>query len=275
MRDKHESAAVGPRRQGVQAIARAGAILRALEANPQGLGLGELATAVELPKSTAHRLVAALADEDLLVQGPGGKVRLGGGLARLAAAGLEVLSGLLRPVLLELRRELDETVDLAVLEGAGVRFVDQLPAPRRLRATSAVGEIFPLHCTANGKALLAAMPDEQALALLPERLPRLTRQTIVTRQAMRAELARIRTTGVAFDREEHTEGICAVGAAVGDASGPVAAISVPVPTQRFRGRERHLAAAVSGAAGYARQALSTGGGNDGDWTEDRARRRGR
>ena len=48
-----------------------------------------------------------------------------------------------------------------------MRFVDQVPAPRRLRATSAVGELFPLHCTANGKALLAALPAAEAAALLP------------------------------------------------------------------------------------------------------------
>lgn len=231
-------------RQGVQAIARAGAVLRALETSPQGLSLGELASAVELPKSTVHRLVAALAEEDLVAQEAGGRTRLGNGLARLAAAGREALPGRLRPLLLELRRELDETVDLAVLDDAAVRFVDQVPAPRRLRAASAVGELFPLHCTANGKALLAALPEAEAAARLPQRLPRFTAHTITSRKRLLAELAAVRREGVAFDREEHTEGICAVGAAVFDPGGPVAAISVPVPLQRFGGREAALAAAV-------------------------------
>lgn len=235
-------------RRGVQAIARAGAVLRALGERPEGMALGDLAGAVELPKSTVHRLVAALAEEDLVALEPGGRARLGGGIARLAGAGREALADRLRPVLLELRRDLDETVDLAVLDGAAVRFVDQLPAPRRLRATSAVGEIFPLHCTANGKALLAAMPDERALELLPGRLERLTPATIGSREELLAELTRVRREGVAFDREEHTEGICAVGAAVADASGAVAAISVPVPVQRFRGQEKRLAGRVRQAA---------------------------
>jgi DNA-binding IclR family transcriptional regulator len=237
-----------PRRDGIQVIARAAAVLRALERAPEGLALGEIAVIVELPKSTVHRLVAALASEDLVTQERGGKVRLGGGIARLAAAARENLVDQLRPVLLGLRRDLDETVDLAVLDGAGVRFVDQLPTPRRLHAVSAVGEVFPLHCTANGKALLAAMPDEQALALLPSRLPRFTPSTIVSREGLRSELARTRAAGIAFDHEEHTEGICAVGAAVVDATGPVAAISVPVPSQRFAGHERELARAVRVAA---------------------------
>lgn len=231
-------------RHGIQAIARAGAVLRALEAAPQGLALGEIATAVELPKSTVHRLVAALAAEDLVAQEAGGRARLGNGLARLAAAGREALPGRLRPLLLELRRELDETVDLAVLDDDAVRFVDQVPAPRRLRAASAVGELFPLHCTANGKALLAALPEAEAAARLPQRLPRFTARTITSRKRLLAELATIRASGVAVDREEHTEGICAVGAAVFDPGGPVAAISVPVPVQRFGGREAELTAAV-------------------------------
>ncbi|HSS03953.1 MAG TPA: IclR family transcriptional regulator [Solirubrobacterales bacterium] len=245
-----------PRRHGVQTIARAAAVLRALERAPHGLGLGEIATAVELPKSTVHRLVAALAEEDLIAQEPGGKVRLGGGIARLAAAGREALSERLRPILLELRRDLDETVDLAVLDGAAVRFVDQIPAPRRLRASSAAGEVFPLHCSANGKALLAAMPEEQTLALLPRRLPRLTPHTIVSRDELRVELAQIRREGVALDHEEHTEGICAAGAVVIDASGPVAAISVPVPVQRFRGEEERIAERVKGAASTGSELLS-------------------
>lgn len=59
----------------------------------------------------------------------------------------------------------------------------------------------------------------------------------------------IRRAGVAYDREEHTEGICAVGAAVSDGSDPAAvAISVPVPAPRFHGNETTLADAVRKAA---------------------------
>jgi DNA-binding IclR family transcriptional regulator len=223
-------------------------VLRALGEAPQGLGLSELAAAVELPKPTVHRLVGALAEEDLVTQEPGGRTRLGSELARLAAAGRESLSDRLHPVLVGLRRDLDETVDLAVLDGATVRFIDQVPASRRLRAASAVGEAFPLHCTANGKALLAGMPKEKALALLPRWLPQLTPNTIHSRDALRVELARIRGEGVAFDREEHTLGICAAGVAIHDATGPVAAISVPVPTQRFAEQEHSLAKRLRKAA---------------------------
>lgn len=255
MRNTGEPADDDNPRHGVQALARAAAILRALEGTPQGLGISELAAATELPKSTTHRLVTALAAEQLASQDHEGRVRLGSAIARLGAASREALGEQLRPVLLELRRRLDETVDLAVLDGAAVRFVDQVPAPRRLRAMSSIGELFPLHCTANGKALLAAMPMEQAEALLPARLERFTPQTIVSREKLLGELADVRETGVAFDREEHTEGICAVGAAVGGSADPLAAISVPVPAPRFYGREEELTAAVGAAASAAATTL--------------------
>jgi DNA-binding IclR family transcriptional regulator len=245
----------GTPRQGVQAIARGALLLRALEAAPEGLSLTELAAEVGLAKSTVHRLAGALGAEGLLASTPDGRIVLGGALVRLAAAARRTLPQLLRPVLEQLHGTLGETVDLAVLDGSSVRFVDQLAATHRLRAVSAVGASFPLHCTANGKALLAALPEERALALLPSRLPRLTDATITSRAALRSELAEIRRQGVAFDREEHAEGICAVGAAVLDASGPVAAISVPVPATRFRGREQLYAAAVAAAAAQASRLL--------------------
>jgi DNA-binding IclR family transcriptional regulator len=235
----------------IQVISRAASILRALEhAPPGGLGLSDLARAAGVPKSTAHRLVAALEAEELVGATPAGGLQLGRGIARLGAATRDRLRDQAHPVLLRLHDELDETVDLAVLDGAAVRFVDHIPAPHRLRAVSAIGAAFPLHCTANGKALLAALPDDQAAALLPARLLEMTEHTITTRSALWEELGRIRVEHVAYDREEHTLGICAVGVVVHDPYGPAAAISVPVPTQRFAGQERQLADAVI-SAGHA------------------------
>ena len=240
--------AAAPRQVGIQAIARAGRVLRALEDAPDGLGLAELAERVALPKSTVHRLVGALAREELTASAPDGRIVLGSAIARMAGAGRAALPARLRPVLEELSRETGETVDLAVLDGASVRFVDQLAGPQRLRAVSAVGAEFPLHCTANGKALLAALGPDTARRLLPARLKRYTAGTVTSRALLIEELATIAREGVAYDREEHTEGISAVGAAILDASGPVAALSVPVPSTRFAGAEDRYAQAVRAAS---------------------------
>ncbi len=233
-----------PRRGGIQLVARVADVLRALSHAPDGLSLSELSLAVGVPKSTVHRLVAALEAEEFVTPAAAGKIHLGRGIARLGAATRDGLREQVRPFLLRLHQELEETVDLSVHEGDSARFIDHIPAPHRLRAVSAVGAVFPLHSTANGKALLAAMPEEEVAALLPSRLPALTPNTITSRRELWEELEQVRTQGVAYDREEHTLGICAVGAVVNDPYGAVAAISVPVPAQRFVGNEPALARAL-------------------------------
>jgi DNA-binding IclR family transcriptional regulator len=107
-----------------------------------------------------------------------------------------------------------------------------------------VGESFPLHCCANGKALLANLSAEARARALPSRLARLTANTITTPAALRNELDKVRADGVAYDREEQTEGICAVGAVLKGVSDEMVAVSVPVPAQRFYRREAELEAAL-------------------------------
>src|SRR5262249_43451075 len=97
---------------------------------------------------------------------------------------------------------------------------------------------------ANGKALLANLPPEQRAHALPSRLARLTPKTITNPAALRQELERVRAEGVAYDREEQTEGICAVGAVLKGVGDELVAVSVPVPAQRFYRRESELAAAL-------------------------------
>jgi DNA-binding IclR family transcriptional regulator len=223
----------------VQVIARAAAILRALEEEPAGLSLGQIAQRVALARSTVQRIVAALAAEKLLIAAsPAGRVRLGPTILRLAASARIDFVALARPFLVQLSNELNETVDLATIKKDHLVFVDQVIGPHRLRAVSAVGETFPLYCTANGKAYLAQL-DEVALArLIGTSFERRTPNTITRLDDLIKELKSARKSGVAFDREEHTLGICAAGVVMRDPVGNDVAISVPVPVQRFRAREK-------------------------------------
>ncbi len=228
---------------GVQVIAKAAEILRALEAEPDGLSIRRLSERLGLPRSTVHRIVAALQQERLVASAsPQGRAGLGPGLYRLAAASLKSIRQTLHPYLEELSRALGETVDLAILEADRVLFVDQVLVPRRLQAASAVGTYFPTYCTANGKALLSELPLEEVERLVPSELPSCSQIVWRPREALLRELAAVRHTHIAYDREEHTLGICGVGCAVRDAFGRLAAISVPVPRQRFSGSEERIAA---------------------------------
>jgi IclR family acetate operon transcriptional repressor len=240
-RTKHSAAALRPTdeardRSGVQVIARAALVLRALQRYPEGASLGDLAKAIELPRSTVQRIVDALDAEGLVVAASShGGVRLGPALLGLAAATRFDIVELARPTLEALAEATGETVDLSIASHDKVVFVDQVPGTHRLAAVSAVGVSFPLHSCANGKAVLASM-DELELRRVRSRLKCVakTRNTHTSWRALDADLDRIRKSGIAYDREENSLGISAVAMAFRAPSGQLGALSIPVPTQRFR-----------------------------------------
>jgi DNA-binding IclR family transcriptional regulator len=248
-----EPAAGSDRATGIQVITRAAEILRLLRAAPGGLSQAEIAEQIGLARTTVHRILGALESEELVAAGPRGRFRLGPEIPRLAESARHALVNDLHVHLEKLSRELNETVDLSVLERDHVTFVDQVVAPHRLRAVSAIGASFPAHSTANGKALLAELDDATLTRILPEHPEPLTANTVRTRTALIAQLAEIRRTGIGYDREEHTVGISATGAVVHGPWG-TAAISVPMPTQRFTGREDELATALRNTI----ESISTG-----------------
>jgi DNA-binding IclR family transcriptional regulator len=212
--------------------------LRALGQNQQtqrGMSLGEIATVVGLPRSTVQRLVQALQHERLVdVGGPAGPgVRLGPALAELAGAIRVDVVRLARPHLQALFDTLRETVDISQARGREVQFLEQIVSDRELRAVPRKDASLSLHCMANGKALLAAMSDAEVERLLGSTLPPATARSITSLPALLAELAEVRRTGFAYDRQELSEGICAIGTGIAAGPGPHYAVSVAVPEQRF------------------------------------------
>jgi DNA-binding IclR family transcriptional regulator len=226
----------------VQVIARAATILRALEDENSGLSLGQIAQRVNLARSTVQRIVSALETEKLVIAAtPNGRVRLGPTILRLAASVRSDFVSLARPFLERLSEELHETVDLSTVKKDHLVFIDQVIGSQRLRTVSAVGETFPLHCTANGKAYLAQLSESAIEALIGRTYEPRTPKTLKRFEVLVEELKVARRTGIAFDREEHTLGVCAVGVALHDPLGNAVAISVPVPIQRFPDRQNMIA----------------------------------
>lgn len=226
----------------VQVIARAATILRALEDENAGLSLGQIAQRVNLARSTVQRIVSALETEKLVIAAtPNGRVRLGPTILRLAASVRSDFVSLARPFLERLSEELHETVDLSTVKKDHLVFIDQVIGSQRLRTVSAVGETFPLHCTANGKAYLAQLSEPAIEALIGRAYESRTPKTLKGFELLIEDLKTARRAGIAFDREEHTLGVCAVGVALHDPLGNAVAISVPVPTQRFPDRANLIA----------------------------------
>jgi DNA-binding IclR family transcriptional regulator len=230
----------------IQVLARAAGILRLLNSHPAGLSQADIGDRLGLARSTVSRLLAALDAEGLVAsQGARGRYRLGPELVRLASAARRSAWLDLHPLLAEFSYVIGETVDLSVLEGDRAVFVDQVVADNRLRAVSAVGDSFPLHASANGKAMLAVMPEADVRRVMSRRLEGLTPHTMTTPGDLRSALDTIRANhGIAFDREEQSIGVCAVGVVIGTIDHDMLAVSIPVPTQRFLEREAELREAL-------------------------------
>lgn len=235
---------VADARGGIQVISRAASVLRALKGTPAGMSLGQIAERVDLPRSTVQRIVGALQSERLVISsGVGGSIRLGPELRALAESARHTLVDLVRPLLQEISRTTQETIDLSVLRGNVMIFVDQIPGTQRLRAVSAVGDVFPLTTPANGKACLALLDDATVSRLARQEWAR--NGVEGDEAAFLQQIHDVRRSGLAYDLDEHTEGISAVGVAFSDWNGDLHAVSVPIPSSRFRKSQEKVVAEIS------------------------------
>lgn len=226
------SGEIGNKNQSIQVISRAAAILRYLGRETGGASLGQIAAQVELPRSTVQRIVAALSSEGFVSSSGGfGGIRLGPVLLDLAQSSHTAFRDMIRPSMEAIAHETGETVDLAVLRGGRMLFIDQIVGSQRLRTVSSIGESFPLTNTANGKAALACLGEREALELI-ERELKADRNT-GRAKALHLEIGKIREGGLATDEDHHTNGISAIGFGIADMSGDVFALSVPVPSSRY------------------------------------------
>lgn len=135
--------------------------------------------------------------------------------------------------LTELSEAIDETVNLARLDGGSILHLASRETHHHLRVGSRIGGRLPAHATALGLALLAERPWEEIDDLLPDPLPALTPETVVDRQQLKATLEEARTRGWARERDQSTPGITCFGMAIPGSEGyPVDSISCEIPTAR-------------------------------------------
>lgn len=220
-----------------------------------GVTYSEIVAALELPKSSVHRVLKSLTGLGYLNFNPETKRYFGS--LRLAALGAEVMSHFhlrehVRPYLLKLHRETDHTTNLAVLDRTVGVFIDKIESKDfGIKLFSEIGKTFPLHCTSLGKALLAFSSEDAVVRLLESPLKALTEKTITEPEVLKRELALIREQGYAIDNEEITRGIMCVASPVFGFNGEVAcAISITFPAyiKQDRGIEREIAAIKKFAA---------------------------
>ncbi|PVY97057.1 IclR family transcriptional regulator [Actinomycetospora cinnamomea] len=223
----------------VQSVDRAITILEIAAARGE-VGITEVADELDVHKSTASRLVAALQQRHLLEQrSERGKYALSYGIVRLAAAttGRLDVARLGQPVCQRLAESLGETVNIAVTDGEVGITVAQEYGTATITSQNWVGRRSPLHATSAGKVLLAWMPEDERRPVLRRRLTRYTDDTITGTAALRAELARVLDEGHARSFEELEVGMHAVAVPVFSADGTVgAALSATGPAYRLARR---------------------------------------
>jgi DNA-binding IclR family transcriptional regulator len=229
-------------------------ILELLDQYPSGLQLKDIAAMTRINKSTAHRFLSHLQAENYLFRDSAGTYMLGTKLARLGAGPSfhATLCRICRPTLEDLRAATDETVNLAVLEGAEIVYVDVLESQQPFKMVSPAGMRRLAHRTSLGKAILANMEDclqkEEIISLFVGMPDKGQKATSVSR--LKKELMNIREQGFSLDDEESVIGARCVGSAIFDAKGTViGAISLSGPVVRItKGRLPFFSAAVSKAA---------------------------
>ena len=251
-----------------QSLERGLGILAAFTPTQPSLGVSELAREVGLSRSTTHRYMSTLTRLGYLQQDPSSRrYRLGPrvldlGFSAINSMELRVISS---PYLQRLSDETGFTVNMAILEGRDILYVERCRSSRagqrEIDLNLHVGSRLPAYCTSMGKVLLAYLPPERRAALL-DGIPLGKRgpNTLTSRKALEAELAAIRERGLALNNEELAYGLRSSAAPVRGPEGDVvAAINLAVHSSMVSMRDlvarlgeslRRTATEISRQIGY-------------------------
>lgn len=245
----------------IAVLAKAFDLLDAI-AEMRGSTLTELSDATGQSRPTTLRILSNLVARGYADRDRDGRYHLGVKLLQLggqAAAGID-LRTIARPVLDELHRELQETINLAIPSDQSIVYIDILESARDLRMAASVGMRDAFHSSALGKAILSRYPEPMvATAVGSEPLPQKTGKTLQTLAALKAELLMVRERGYAVDDEENEPGARCLASPVMDQHGAcVGAISVSGPSTRITPdrlpdlavRVREASGAISRRLGY-------------------------
>lgn len=228
-------------------LAKGLAVLEWLAQQPRPARVSDVAKAFGVVRSNAHRTLQTLvacgwAQQDPQTTAYRASLKLFELGAMVEAA--SDLRELLRPHLAELAKTTGETIHLAVLDGADIVYIDKFDSPLPVAAYSRIGGRASAACVASGKALLAALnEDESTLRARLGDLSAHTEHSMTDYADLLKDLAQTRDRGTAENRQEWRIGVCGLGAPVFNArQEPVAALGISVPAIRF---ERRRALALS------------------------------
>lgn len=200
--------------------------------------LTELSQSLGIPTATTHRILNTLLEHDFVAFDAERQCwTIGIEAYRTGASFMNrnSLSTVSRPIMRQLMEDTGETANLAIRDTDEVVFVEQVETHNLIRAFFARGTRTSMHASGAGKAILSAMPREFARKLLmTSGLARFTNNTLVTADALFADLERSFRRGWSFDHEERHLGMSCIGAVIyNEHADPVAGVSISGPSTRF------------------------------------------
>ena len=244
----------------VQPVLKAMQVLQVICEAAEPLSLDQLVREAGLPKTTVFRYLKTLGSTGLIEHvAETDRYRPGLGLWRLSQASgpHEALKRICKPYMKRLRQRFNETINLGVLSGGEVLYLDVLESERSLRMQSTIGSTDLLHCTALGKVLLAFSTPERRATLILKTLPARTPNTITDHTTLVEQLGIIRTTGYAIETGENEEGSYCLAAPICDGRNvAIAALSLSAPISRYDdGARQAICAGLISATSEIGQAL--------------------
>jgi IclR family acetate operon transcriptional repressor len=242
----------------VKPVYKALHVLQCIGAERRKLTLTEISHLARLPKTTVFRYLYTLRECGFVAYDPDADLYwLGLRLFELAQSVDEQLRirEIAYPFMRKLRDQFNETVNLGLLDGQEVVYLEMIESRRSLRMQARLGSRDPVYSTALGKAMLAFIPEERWPQHLPADLTPRTPYTHTAYSALQQDLRQTRQRGYSLDREENEEGAHCVGAPIFNHLGQVAAaLSVSAPASRLAEpiRQQVAAALLKTAAAISR-----------------------
>ena len=238
----------------INSILRASGILKTLAEGKGSFTLRETAQSMKLDRSTTYRILLSLEKCGLVEKDEkSGGYSLGLGAFEIGSAYQRRADfvPIAKPFMEELALKAQETVNLAVLSGTEILYLDKVDSPRSVGVMSKIGQRNPVYCTSLGKSLLAFQSEEEQARIMAEiEFRPLTPHTITSRKEFLKEMKQIRLQGYALDRREIEEDVECIAAPIRNHIGnPVAAISISGPQKKIQTpREKEYVGWVTEAA---------------------------
>ena len=222
---------------GIGSVENALELLLILSRN-ETVGVSEVADAIGIAPSSAHRLLKTLCSCNFAVRAPHRRYGRGPAFFWLGEGSIQThksLRKLLGPWLDDITKDLGETSHLVVLEGCSIRFLMSVEANRDFRVTSRAGRLYPAHRTSSGKVLLSNLSDDEVLDLYSSYNSAAAKEVLRNFDHFRKELQKTREQGFGLNLEESEAGLVSVSSCVMTWTGKqIAAFSISMPTVRLK-----------------------------------------